>query len=318
MDKEKVKISVLITAWKEKATIARCIKCICNQKYSGIDNSFEILLAAPDKETYEEALKTVESLGISDKFRYIQDPGKGKPYALNMLIKEARGDFFVFSDGDVWFGTDAVKKLCAKLDKGYDLVSGRPKSADSKDSMMGYFGNLLADAAHHKRTVDLTKHPVGKSLKFVKKRAFFPVSGYIYAMRRNDILFPEDCLVDDAYISYKMFNKGLKIGYASKAVAYVKYPTGLSDYFKQKKRSTGGYVQLWEYGIVKRETKTRSFWRELEYFWFPLSYAKSLRELGWSILLYPIRLWLWLIIYWERKILKKDFVKTWVRIESTK
>lgn len=315
---DQIKVSVLITAWRESKTIGKCIRCIGNVKYSGIDPNFEIILAAPDNETYIEALKAVKELNIENKFKYIQDPGKGKPFALNLLIKEARGEKFIFTDGDVWFNTDAVGKIIHKLDVGYDIVTGRPKSADSKDNMMGYYGNLLSDAAHHKRTVDLTKHPVGKSLRFVKKRLFFPVSGYIYATKKTDIKFPNDCLVDDAYISYVMFNKGLKIGYAAKAVAYVKYPTNLKDYFKQKKRSTGGYVQLWEYGVVKPETKSRSFWRELEYFWFPIYYAKNLKELLWSLYLYPIRLWLWIIIYWERKILKKDFVRTWVRIESTK
>ena len=115
-----------------------------------------------------------------------------------------------------------------------------------------------------------------------------------------------------------IFNEGGRIEYEPEALVFVKYPTNLKDYFKQKKRSTGGYMQLWEYGIVKPETKSRSFWRELEYFWFPIKYARNLKELFYSFMMYPVRLWLWVQIFWERKIVKKDFVKTWVRVESTK
>lgn len=312
-------ISILITAYKEEKSIAKCVRCIGDTSYSGIQEEFEILLACPDQETLNAALSEVKILKIEDKFTHIQDPGKGKPNALNLLMDRAKGDIWVFTDGDVFFEKDAVKNLISYFqDPNTHLVTGRPKSADNKNSMMGYFGHLLSDAAHHKRTIDLTSNPVGGSLKFVKKRSFFPVSGYIYASRATQDRFPEDCLVDDAYISYIVHNKGQKIDYAPNAIAYVKYPTNLSDYFKQKARSTGGYIQLWQYNVVSENTKTRSFFRELEYFWFPINYAKSVKEIFWSLCLYPIRLWLWLKIYWDRKVVKKDFVKTWVRIESTK
>lgn len=312
-------ISVLITAYKEEKTIAKCIDSIANAQYSGILSDFEILLACPDDATFEAAQGQISILGLDSKFQFIRDPGKGKPTALNLLMNKAKGDIWIFTDGDVYFGENAVKNLVSHFeDSTVELVTGRPKSSDVKNSMMAYFGHLLSDAAHHKRTVDLTNEPVGNGMTFVKKRSFFPVSGYIYAIRKTDIRFPEDCLVDDAYISYVVHNNGGKIEYAPDAIAYVKYPTNLSDYFKQKTRSTGGYIQLWQYNVVKPDTKTRSFFRELEYFWFPINYASNIKEIFWSFMLYPIRLWLWLKIYWDRKIVKKDFVKTWVRVESTK
>ncbi len=316
-------ISVIITAFREEATIGKAIECIANPEYSGIPDDYEIILAAPDKETHNVATLKARELNIEDKLIHVYDPGKaegkGKPTALNMALDIAKGSILIFTDGDVHLGKFALKRLLKHFrNPSVMLVTGRPVSSDSKSTLMGYFGNLLADAAHHKRTIDLTDNPEGLSLKLVRKRAFFPVSGYVYAMRKNDIRFPEDCLVDDAYISYMIFNMGGRIEYEPRALAYVKYPTNLSDYFKQKKRSTGGYMQLWEYGIVKKSTKTRSFWRELEYVWFPLRYSKNIKQLFFSFLMYPIRLWLWIQIYWERKVVKKNFVKTWVRVESTK
>lgn len=312
-------ISILLTAWKEERTIAKVIRCIADKNYSGIPDDFELLLACPDEETRIAAEKEIQELGIQDKFVYIQDPKQGKPAALNMLTEKAMGDFWIFTDGDVYFEKEAVKKLVKHFDKPeVYAVTGRPVSEDLDNNMMGYFGHLLSDAAHHKRTIDLTNEPVGKSLAFVKKRPFFPVSGYIYATRKFNYKFPLDCLVDDAYISYIFFNEGKRIEYEPNAIAYVKYPTTLSDYFKQKTRSVGGYMQLWKYGVIKPGTKTRTFWRELEYFWFPINYAKNIKQFFWSLLLYPIRLWLWIRIFIDRKVFNKDFEKTWVRIESTK
>lgn len=312
-------ISILLTAWKEEDSIGKAIETFIN----GYKGDFEILLAIPDQETKDVALKKAQELGIEDKIWFSDllkdDKPIGKPAELNYLMDKAKGDIWVLGDGDVYYGDDVINKMIKHFeDPEVMAVTGRPRSADEKDSMMHYFGHLLSDAAHHKRTIDLTDNDSGKSRSFVKKRKFFPVSGYLFAMRANDIRAPKDTLVEDAYFSYEIINRGGHIAYEPTAEVFVKYPTNLSDYFKQKKRSVGGYVQLWEYGVVKPETKTRSFWRELEYFWFPFKYATNIKEFFWSLMMFPIRFWLWLQIYWERKIKKKDFVKTWVRIESTK
>ncbi len=312
-------ISILLTAFKEPKTIANCIRTILNVQNGGLAVDYELLLGCPDQETLTAALAEVKQLGIENKFKHIQDQGAGKPAALCQLMDAASGDIWFFGDGDTYFGSNVINLMLAHFANTEVMaVTGRPRSADPRTSMMSYFGHLLSDAANHKRNVDLTNTPQGKSAAFVKKRPFFPVSGYLFAMRQSDIRPPKDCLVEDAYFSYEIYNRGGKIEYEPRAEVFVKYAQSLQDYFKQKNRSAGGYIQLWQYGVVKPETKTRSLWLELEYFWFPLSYAQNLRELFWSILLYPIRLWMWVMIYWERKVLKKDFVKTWVRVESTK
>ena len=308
-------ISILITAWKEEKTIGKCIETIIN----GINSKYEILLACPDNETLNVAKSKLTELGHIDKLIHIKDPGLGKPYALKMLMDKANGNIWILGDGDSFFGENVVELLVKHFNKSnVHAVTGRPISIDTKNTMLGYFGHLLTDAAHHKRTIDLTQYSEGFSKNFIKKRPFFPVSGYLFAMRKTDVRAPKDCLVEDAYLSYVIHNQGNEIAYEPNAKVFVKFPSNLSDYFKQKKRSVGGFIQLWKYGVVKNETKTRSFWRELEYFWFPIKYAENFKELVWSICLYPIRLYLWIIIYWERKFNEKSFEKTWVRIESTK
>jgi cellulose synthase/poly-beta-1,6-N-acetylglucosamine synthase-like glycosyltransferase len=313
-------ISIIITAWKEEDTIAKALSCFLDQKYSNITQDFEILVVAPDEPTILKAIETAKHFGMQDKLVIVKDQCKGKPAALNLAFKKVRGDIIFLTDGDVYVGENVVSLMYAHFkDNNVGIVTARPRSIDPKNNLMGYMGHLLADAAHHKRTIDLTESPHGKSLKIIPKRSFFPATGYLFAMRKFDELkIPDDCLVDDAYISYYVYNKGFKIVYEADAIVYLKYPKNLNDYFKQKKRSTGGYVQLWKYGIVSTETKSRTFFRELEYFWYPIKYAKNITELFWSICMYPLRLWLWLMIYWERKILNKDFAKTWTRIESTK
>ncbi len=324
-------LSVIITAYKEEKTIGAAIERLVGSKSDigrgVIDQQWELIVVAPDEPTINASKQMAAKLGLDEtNFHLLVDQRQGKPAALNQAFNAAKGDWLLLTDGDVMFKERAVGQLIRTAQTSDEIggVTGRPVSANVKDRgteimrMLSYWGMLLADAAHHKRTVDLTTSSSGYSSKIVPKRKFFPLSGYIMLIRNLSISLPSDALVDDAFLSYEIYNRGYKMAYAPEAEVEVKYPDNISDYFKQKKRSAGGFVQLWEYGVVRSDTKSRSFWRELEYFWFPLKYARSLRELIWSICLYPARLWLWIAIYWERKVIKKDFSKTWVRIESTK
>jgi cellulose synthase/poly-beta-1,6-N-acetylglucosamine synthase-like glycosyltransferase len=313
-------ISVIITAKKEPVTVAKALKSIVRPFYSGIPEDFEIIQVSPDEETLESGKETIQNEKWAEKkFLQIKDPDRGKPHALNLAFQKVKGEIIILTDGDVYFEKNAVAQLLIDFhDPNVGGVTGRPVSQDSKNYMMGYIGHLLADAAHHKRMINLKKIDSGKSSIFVSKSDFFPMSGYIMAIRNIGLELPNDVLVDDAYLSYIFHNKGMKIAYKPEAIAYVKYPKTVSDYMKQKKRSLGGYIQLWKYGIVNSSNKSRSFWQEVQYFWFPIFYAKKLKEYFWSCLFYPIRLYTWIAIWIERKILHKDFNKTWARVESTK
>jgi cellulose synthase/poly-beta-1,6-N-acetylglucosamine synthase-like glycosyltransferase len=312
-------ISVIITSFKEPKTIGKCIKCIADRKYSGIPKDFEIIQVSPDRETLEAGRKMANRLNLSPKeYRQIVDPKKGKPYALKMALNAVKGDIVILTDGDTYFGKNAVKELLRPFeDMDIGGVSGRPVSRDERDNQMGYYGHLLADSGHHRRSTVLEK--VESKKYYISNDNFFPMSGYIMAIRNIKFDIPEDVLSDDAYISYMLRNSGYEIAYTPKARCYVKFPTTLKDYYKQKVRSIGGYVQLERYGIFQKDKQSRSFLIELNYFFYVFKYSETFREFIWSFLLFPIRLWTWIRIFWERTILKKGMPKGgWERIESTK
>jgi len=311
-------VTVIIASFKEPKTIGKCISSIVNRSYSGIPNDFEILQVSPDKETLDAGMKEAKKYRLGKKYIQIKDPKKGKPYALRMAFKKARGEIFILTDGDTYFGKNGVKKLLEPFEnENVGGVGGRPVSQDSKKSKYGYWGHLLSDSAHDRRIA--TTNRIKKSHYYVSGETFFPMSGYIMAVRNLDIKLPANTLSDDAYMSYFIRNKNMEIAYAPKATCYVKYPTNFKDYIKQKVRSIGGFTQLEQMGIFKKDKQSRSFWIELKYTGFVFKYAKNFREFIWSLLLFPTRLVTWIMIFWERRILKKGMPKSgWARIESTK
>ncbi len=311
-------ISIIITSWKEPKTIGKCIECIVDRKYSGINEDFEVIQVSPDKETLEAGLYTAKKLHLNNKeFIQIQDPRKGKPSALKLAFKKARGDIWILTDGDTYFEKNAVKYLIEPFKNSkVGGVSGRPVAMNKKSSMFGYWGHLLSDAAHHRRIITMNKK---ESNYYLSNQEFFPMSGYIMAVRNFNFDIPPNVLSDDAYLSYSIRNIGKEIAYAPLAKCYVKYPTNLKDYYKQKVRSLGGFIQLKEFGVFQKDKQSRSFLIELKYASFVLKYATNLKEFIWSLTLFPVRLITWIKIFWERVILKKDMPKTgWERIQSTK
>ena len=61
------------------------------------------------------------------------------------------------------------------------------------------------------------------------------------------------------YISYYIRYKNLEIAYTPKAMCCVKYPTNFKRLYEAKVRSLGGYTQLQQMGIFKKDKQSRSF-----------------------------------------------------------
>jgi len=305
---------VVITSFNELATIGKAVEqIICPNR--DLWSSLQLIVIAPDEPT----LKKAETICQKYKFENVQlvkDSGQGKPMALNIAVETiTRGgvgilsdDLLILTDGDVYLGNEAIKNLLKLKDCGG--VGGHPVSVDSRQNMFGYFSHLFCEAAHVRRLKD--RHaPLAMMI--------VPMSGYLYAVR-GDLLgqifpIPTQVRAEDAYISQRILSLGYKIGYAPNALVYVKFPKNLGDWYRQKTRSLGGNVQLADPSL--HLSPRRSVFQDLQMIFFPLLFAKSYKELYWSLLLYLLRLFLWVKIYYNHA-LKRYKSGSWERIESSK
>lgn len=291
-------ISIIITAYKEEKTIGKAIESILQNK---ILENHEILVFAPDEKT----LKIVEKYSKKyKKVKAIKDKGEGKPSALNLAFKIAKGDILILTDGDVHISPNSLTKLLEPFkNKKIGAVSGRPISLNSRKDKFGFWSHLLTDIADKRRK---------KAIELNRK---FYCSGYLFAMKNGIVdKIPKETLSDDGLISFLIHSKGYKIDYKPEAKVYVKFPTNLKDWINQKRRSAGGYnqIKLW----TKKEI--RSFSKESSGVLQVLKYPKTLKEVLWTLELIFVRLYLWFIILKDINLKKKDFNKIWVRIDSTK
>jgi poly-beta-1,6-N-acetyl-D-glucosamine synthase len=292
-----MKVSVIITSFKEPKTIGKAVKAIIPQ----LKKNDELIVVAPDRETLDAAKRA------SKKARIIQDQGKGKSAAMNLATKQARGDILVWTDGDITIGTDSLNSPYSILsffkDPTIGAATARPVSIDNKNTKYGFWGHVLADIAHEQR------------VKQSKEAKFLFCSGYLFAIRKELMpKLPEELLSEDGYISHTVYKKGYKIAYSSYSVAFITYPKNFKDWIKQKKRSVGGYNQI--HKMLK--VRIRSFNKESSNFYRLFKYIETPRQLAWLIQLFLARLYLWAAIYWDINFKKKKREELWQRVESTK
>jgi len=296
-------ISIVITAFNEPSTIGKAIDSIISQK---IREKYELIVSAPDRKTQDIVKK------YSKKFRQIKlfkDPGKGKSYALNLIFPKIKGRIAILTDGDVYISENSINELLNFFnDSKMGCVSGRPVPTNSKSIMLGFWAHLLYDAGAHK---------IRKELYDAKK--FLECSAYLFAFRTKMVKkIPLDT-AEDAYIPYYFWNNGYKIGYADKALVYVKNPDNFKDWLNQRIRTANAHENLGKYVDVKKVSRVKSFSNEIKkgLFW-ALSYPKTLKEYFWTFTLFVARIYMWILVFYNIKIKRQYYKDGWKRIESTK
>jgi cellulose synthase/poly-beta-1,6-N-acetylglucosamine synthase-like glycosyltransferase len=308
-------VSVVITSWNEPRSIGAAIRCIADKEYSGVEEDVQVIQVSPDSETLANGLTAAKELGLKN-FIQIKDPQKGKPFALNLALKKAKGDRIVLTDGDVYFAKGALKLMLIPFeDKSIGGVTGRPVPQNSREGFLGYLSHMLTDVADVRRKEVFTDD---RGRYLVNDDKPFLLSGYIRANRNTGDEY-DTRFIDDAYMTSVIHRSGAKLAYVPEALAYVRFPTTLKDYFNQRRRNLAGNRKVHMADGGKEIKDQRSLIHELMYMFYPLTYARNLQELLWSLLFYPLRLATWLYtvpeIIMERLQGKEA---NWERIESTK
>jgi len=290
------KCSVIITAYKEEKTLPKTIASLQKQ----LPKNSEILVVAPDEPT----LSVAKNLSKKDRrIRTLKDPGKGKPTALNLAFKSAKGKILILTDGDVIIGKNSIFHLIKHFkDFSVGAVSGKVVYQINKKSLFYEWAKLSEKVFDKMRK------------KQSKQGNLWHPTGYLYAIRKGLVKeIPSNALADDAFIGYSIKSKGYKIVYEPKAKVYVKFPATISDFIKQKSRTRAGFLQLKKWFNFQERKITSEISIGLK----DLFKAYGLKKFHKAFFIGLIYFYSWFRAYWFI-FRKKSFEKIWVRIESTK
>lgn len=296
----KQKITILITAFKEP-NISKAIESCLKQKTK---YKYDVVLSAPDRETLDIAGKYAKKYR---NFKIIKDPGKGKSFALNNAFLKINTDIIILTDGDVYLSDDAIENIVSLFSNPkIGCVSGKPVPQEDKSTKYGFWANFLFESADRIRK------------KAFANNGFIECSGYLFAFRKKMIdKIPLD-VSEDAVIPYIFKERGYDIGYAEKAEVYVKNPTNVKDWLKQKTRTHKAHEKLNLYVDTKSIPRVKSFKTEARGIVWLLKYPKNIKEFFWTIELVFLRLFTWFKYYLDTLFLNKRYNDAWERVESTK
>jgi len=220
-------VSIAICAHNEEKNILKLLKNLVQQPTKNVFKIKEILVVSSSTDKTNELVK--EFMKKHKFVRLIEQKKRtGKSGAVNICLKEAKGEIIVFISADNLPEKGALLRLLLPfIDEKVGAVGGRPIPINSKKSWIGY-------AVH---TIWRLHHLI--SLKNPK------LSGEMFAIRNGIVKkIPEDSAVDDADIEVKISNSGLKREYCPSAITYMKGPTNFKDLIKQRRRIAFGYMNI--------------------------------------------------------------------------
>ncbi|MCX6815960.1 MAG: glycosyltransferase family 2 protein [Candidatus Aenigmarchaeota archaeon] len=214
-------VSVIIPTKNEENVIEKTLKKIKNSDYPG---RMEIIVV--DANSTDRTAKIARRYGRV----IVERKPKGKPHALNLAMRKARGEIIYIIDADSWVEKDTIKNLILQMD-GYKAVTGI-NLPENKNSFVTRFGRL-----ENALLIDTDLF-----LYSLLKTAIVPGRNYaVYKNVLKKIGGFKNVLTEDLNISIRLYKAGYNVKLVP-AKCYEQVPDRFRWYLKQQKRWSMGSI----------------------------------------------------------------------------
>ncbi len=223
------KISIGIAAYNEEKTIQKSIE----SALESLPSPSEVIVVASG--CTDGTVQIAQGIATRNhKVRlFVEKERKGKGSAINIILRNAVGDFIIMTDADLSFPPHSPKALLSKMGKKTGAVSGRPEYHASAP-MFKWWARFASECANRQRIVR-------------ERKGFHGISGYLYAIRRGIVRgIPASAKSEDAYVGEIVKEKGYGISYAPDATVSVGYAENYRDYLTQKIRTHFGHLEVFD------------------------------------------------------------------------
>jgi cellulose synthase/poly-beta-1,6-N-acetylglucosamine synthase-like glycosyltransferase len=252
-------VSLIISAYNEEKNIKnKIINCL------GLDypkDKLEIIIVSDNS---NDMTDEIVQQYVGQRIRFFRMPKRGgKTKALNFAVKKAKNDIIVFSDANVLYKKDAIKKLVRKLnDKSVGCVTGRSIFISDKEK------HFTKEEGTYEQFEDFIR------LKESQFNTCIANDGAIHAIRREDYVpLPAD-IQNDFIEPLMIYKRGLRCIYEPEAISFEKETNSSKNLFEKKKR------------IVARGIKSASYvFKEIKILRQPLLFFQlfSHKIIRWSV-----------------------------------
>ena len=229
-------VSVVIAAYNEAKVINKTIATLLGSDYPNLD-----ILVVDDGSQDGTANVVSATYGTDPRVTVVVKPNGGKASALNLGIKQCRGEIIVALDADTVFARDTVNKLVRHFaDPDIGAVSGNVKVGNRNNPLTIWQAvEYITSQNFDRRAFDLLN-------------CITVVPGAVGAWRKDAVilagLYSSQTLAEDTDLTFKIRKLGYKISTDNTALAYTEAPDTLRDLAKQRFRWAFGTLQcLWKH-----------------------------------------------------------------------
>jgi cellulose synthase/poly-beta-1,6-N-acetylglucosamine synthase-like glycosyltransferase len=249
-------VSVIVPAYNEEKSIARCIEALLDQDYEG---AMEVIVVNDGSRDRTAEIVSQYPVKLID----LKKNG-GKANALNQAIEDAKGDIIIFSDGDSFMAKDAVRSLICSFDANptADMVTGNVLINDSEKSKILTYCQMIE---YH------LEQEIPRFLQGLNGGVLV-CPGPITAVRRsvcNLIKYSDETIVEDADFTVHALRKRMKVFRNPYAKVYTNAPQTLKSWYKQRKRWWYGNLQVWS---MHKPWSEKNLWMLYNYSSYILSF----------------------------------------------
>lgn len=263
------KISFIVIAYNIEEYIEHCLKSVINQKIENANISIEIIFV--DDASSDKTLEKVKEIGkIEPRLKIITQKNKGANEARKTGLRNAKGQYIIFVDGDDWISEDFVEIMYKKIkDNNLDIVCCNYYLALKNGKVIKNEMKKYENICENKYLELVLKQKVsnslwGKILKkdFIKKTEFMNFSGISRGEDLVDnILFGIEkpkVLMCDEFLYY-----------------YYQRETSTMNGDSSKLLETSESLEYIE-DILKRYNIYEKYKKEIDFLWFSNCYINSI------------------------------------------
>jgi biofilm PGA synthesis N-glycosyltransferase PgaC len=212
-----IRVSVGVCAYNEEGNIQQCLDSISTQTLMDFQ-IIEILVVSSASTDRTDSI--VEEYSRFDpKIKLLrQERREGKSSAVNLFMREARGEVLVLVNADNRLETDTLAHLLSPFnDREVGMVGGHPVPVNSKKSLAGFAVHMLWDMHHRLSMIS-------------------PKTGELVAFRNLEMQISPGINTDEDWIRMETERRSLRTVYAPNAIVWNKGPETLSDFWAQRTR----------------------------------------------------------------------------------
>jgi cellulose synthase/poly-beta-1,6-N-acetylglucosamine synthase-like glycosyltransferase/peptidoglycan/xylan/chitin deacetylase (PgdA/CDA1 family)/spore germination protein YaaH len=233
------RVAVLVPAYNEEKVIVRTIRSVLNSDYT---NLHVIVIDDGSSDNTAEAARQAYAAEIAaGRVQVLEKPNGGKAAALNYALDRLGEEIYVGIDADTVIASDAISKLIPHFeDPLVGAIAGNAKVGNRVNLWTRWQAlEYITSQNFERRALDLFN-------------VVTVVPGAIGAWRTAPVKavggYPINTVAEDADLTMALLERGLKVVYEDRALAFTEAPIDAKGLMRQRFRWSFGTLQaIWKH-----------------------------------------------------------------------